>query len=241
MNFEEYYISASSAFIENGLPNLLTKEKAKKLFDFSNFLIETNKITNLTAILDESEILLKHIIDSATVSPFIESNSHLIDIGCGAGFPSIPLAILRDDIQITALDSTGKKIDFVLAAANMLQLNNLTAVCARAEEFVSDHREAFDVSVSRAVSRLNILSELSLPLVKVGGKFIAMKSNKGKEEYDESKSGISILGGRLASVSEHSLSYGNISISRGIYIFEKKSHSPANYPRKYAQILKKPL
>ena len=123
----------------------------------------------------------------------------------------------------------------------MLQLNNLTAVCARAEEFVSDHREAFDVSVSRAVSRLNILSELSLPLVKVGGKFIAMKSNKGKEEYDESKSGISILGGRLASVSEYSLSYGNISISREIYIFEKNSHSPANYPRKYAQIFKKPL
>lgn len=241
MNFEEYYKNASKAFVDNGVSNLLTEEKAKKLFDFSNILIEENKSTNLTAITDESEILLKHIVDSATVCSFIDSGLRLIDVGCGAGFPSIPLAILREDIQVTALDSTGKKIDFVSSVAETLRINNLSAVCARAEEFVATNREAFDVSVSRAVSRLNVLSELSLPLVKIGGKFIAMKSNKGKEEYKEAKKGISTLGGRLSTVSELSLSYSNITINREIYVFCKVIHSPAQYPRKYAQILKKPL
>ncbi|MBQ8409041.1 MAG: 16S rRNA (guanine(527)-N(7))-methyltransferase RsmG [Clostridia bacterium] len=228
-------------FSENGLVSLINEDKAKKLFELSNLLIETNKTTNLTAITDEKEVLLKHFVDSAAIAEFIDDGKSVVDVGCGAGFPSLPIAILRGDLTVTALDSTGKKINFVKHAAEKLDLKNIKAVCARAEDFAVDNRESFDVAVSRAVARLNVLVEITLPLVKTGGCLIAMKSNKGKEEFEEAEQGIFTLGGSLERVKEETLSFNDASITRETYIFKKVRKTPAQYPRKYAQILKKPL
>ena len=230
-----------SAFESNGISDLITAESVEKLYLFSNLLVETNKITNLTAITDEKGIILKHFVDCASISRYVPANSRLIDVGCGAGFPSLPLAIIRPDITVVSLDSTGKKIDFINRVVANLELDNITAVCARAEEFVTENREMFDVCTSRAVARLNILSELCLPLVKVGGLFIAMKSNKGAEEYAEAQNGIKKLGATLKFSKEESFFLESDSITRETYVFEKEKPTPKEFPRKYAQILKKPL
>ena len=240
MNFDEYFPFIKNAFLDNGLSDL-SINKAEMFYRFSNVLIETNKITNLTAITDEKEIILKHFLDCASISQYIPLNSSLIDIGRGAGFPSIPLAILRDDLKITAIDSTGKKVRFVSDAARILSLSNLEAICTRAEEFISEHRESFDCCTSRAVARLNILSELCIPFLKIDGRFIAMKSNKGEEEYIEAASGIRRLGGNLCSRHEIEMHLDDLSISREIIVISKSRNTPTEYPRKYAQILKKPL
>ena len=241
MDKTQYISMLLSAFESNGISDLITAESAEKLYLFSNLLVETNKITNLTAITDEKGIILKHFVDCASISRYIPANSRLIDVGCGAGFPSLPLAIIRPDITVVSLDSTGKKIDFVNRAAANLELDNITAVCARAEEFVTKNREMFDACTSRAVARLNILSELCLPLVKVGGLFIAMKSNKGAEEYAEAQNGIKKLGATLKFSKEENFSLESDSITRETYVFEKEKPTPKEFPRKYAQILKKPL
>ena len=142
------------AFGENGIDDLLSERAADLFFEFATLLIETNKHTNLTAITDEKDIILKHFADSAIVSRYIPVGASVLDVGCGAGFPSIPLAIVRGDVSIISLDSTGKKIYFVLSAKEKLGLENLNAVCARAEEYVESARESFDVCTSRAVARL---------------------------------------------------------------------------------------
>lgn len=241
MDKTQYISMLLSAFESNGISDLITAESVEKLYLFSNLLVETNKITNLTAITDEKGIILKHFVDCASISRYVPANSRLIDVGCGAGFPSLPLAIIRPDITVVSLDSTGKKIDFINRVVANLELDNITAVCARAEEFVTENREMFDVCTSRAVARLNILSELCLPLVKVGGLFIAMKSNKGAEEYAEAQNGIKKLGATLKFSKEESFFLESDSITRETYVFEKEKPTPKEFPRKYAQILKKPL
>lgn len=241
MDKQQYISTLLTAFKENGLGDLLTSESAEKLYNFSNLLVETNKITNLTAITDEKGIILKHFIDCASIARYIPNNARIIDVGCGAGFPSLPLAIIRPDVSVTSLDSTGKKIDFVNKTATELGLDNLVAVCARAEEFATSNRESFDICTSRAVARLNVLSELCLPLVKIDGSFVAMKSNKGAEEYAEASNGIKKLGAELIFSEEASFTLDEESITRETYIFKKVSKTPKEFPRKYAQILKKPL
>ena len=241
MNQTEFISLLYKAFEENNLSNLLTDKVAENLYQFADLLIETNKITNLTAITDDKGIILKHFIDCASVSNHMHANAKLIDVGCGAGFPSVPLAIIRPDLSITALDSTGKKIDFVKTVATKLGLTNLNTVCARAEDFAAYNRETFDVSTSRAVARLNVLAEISLPLVKVGGKFVAMKSNKGAEEYAEASTGIKKLGAALETSVDKTFSFDGESINREFYIFSKTRSTPKEFPRKYSQILKKPL
>ncbi len=241
MIFEDYYSNLKEAFEVNGLEHLMSHDKAEKLYKLSNLLVETNKIINLTAITDENNIILKHFIDCATICEYIPQSSKLIDVGCGAGFPTLPLAILREDVNITALDSTAKKISFVVTACKELDLTNVTAICARAEEFIADNKEAFDVCTSRAVARLNVLSELCLPFIKVGGLFIAMKAGKGQEEHSEASKGIIALGGRFNNSKTCVLSHRGAQIERELYLYSKINQTPAQYPRKYAQILKKPL
>lgn len=239
--FEEYHNILKKAFENNGLSELLSEDKAEKLYRLSHLLIETNKVVNLTAITDEKGIILKHFLDCATICDHIPQNATVIDIGCGAGFPTLPLAILREDLLITALDSTGKKISFVKAACEELSLTNVTPICARAEDYVTDNREKFDVCTSRAVARLNVLSELCMPFVKVGGSFLAMKAGKGNEEHAEATKGIGILGGVYANSNSYKLSFDGEEIEREIYTYSKSKKTPPQYPRKYAQILKKPL
>ncbi|MBQ7830162.1 MAG: 16S rRNA (guanine(527)-N(7))-methyltransferase RsmG [Clostridia bacterium] len=229
------------AFEKNEMKDLLSERSANLLCDFANLLIETNKHTNLTAITDEEGIILKHFVDSAAVVKHIPDNSFVLDVGCGAGFPSVPIAILREDARVTALDSTGKKINFVLTAKEKLGLCNLDAICARAEEYAEIKRESFDVCTSRAVARLNVLSELCVPFVKVGGLFIAMKSEKGIDEASEAEHGIKKLGATPTETFLHKLALDGTEIDREIRIYKKTSQTPTQYPRKYAQIVKKPL
>lgn len=241
MNEIQFKESLLKSFQQNGLEDKINDDQADKLFRFANILIETNKTFNLTAITDENEVILKHFTDCATVLDLIPANSTLIDVGCGAGFPSLPIAILRNDVKITALDSTAKRINFINSTAEQLKITNIIGIAARAEDFAKKNREIFDISISRAVARLNVLSELCLPLTKIGGRFIAMKSSKGEEEYSEAKKGIEILGGSLKDKKSATLSWANIEIDREIYVIEKKAKTPIQYPRNFSQISKKPL
>ena len=241
MEYREYKELLYKAFEQNSLSHLLCEENSEKLYKFSNILVETNKTFNLTAITEEKEVILKHFVDCASISKHIPANSKLIDVGCGAGFPSLPIAILRNDVTVTSLDSTTKKIDFINRTAKELLLNNIVAISARAEDFAKNNREKFDVATSRAVARLNILDELCLPLVKVDGLFIAMKSSRGETEFSEAKFSIGKLGAKLEFVEKNALNFGEASIERETYIFRKLRKTPTQYPRIYSQIAKKPL
>lgn len=241
MERNQYIEELFKAFEANGLAALLNKESADKLYDFSCNLIERNKQFNLTAITDEREIIIKHFVDSASIAPLISNGAKVIDVGCGAGFPSIPLAILRKDVQITALDSTQKRINFVNEQADILNLENISGVCARAEEYSITNRELFDVCTSRAVARLNILTELCIPYIKIGGSFIAMKSIKGEEELSEAELGIGKLGGHLDLKQADTFTYKEITTQRTLFVIKKERQTPKEFPRKFAQITKKPL
>ena len=166
----------------------------------------------------------------------------MIDVGCGGGFPCLPLAIVREDLSFTALDSTAKKLTFVQKTADALGLK-LTTVAARAEETARliEYRESFDVCVSRAVARMNILSELCLPFVKAGGVFVALKGKNAREELKEAEKGIATLGARADALHTFSLGQGEDEADRGIIVCSKISKCPQSYPRAYAQIKKKPL
>ena len=238
LEFTKYLIDA---FVKNGLGGLIDENKAEQLYDLNNILAETNKVMNLTAIVDEKEVILKHFIDSATVCEFISNCSSVVDVGCGAGFPSLPIAILRPDLSVTAIDGTSKRINFVNEAAKKLNLNNVVAICARAEDFAKDNRESFDLCTSRAVARLNVLAELCVPLVKVGGAFAPMKSERGEEELVEAENCIAELGCALSERKCLTLSIDDMQIGREIFVFKKTSKTPIRYPRNYSQITKKPL
>lgn len=205
-------------------------------------LVAFNEKVNLTAVTDIEGAIAKHFADSLLIEEYIPQNAKIIDVGCGGGFPTLPLAIVRQDLEITALDSTEKKLKFVSQMANMLSLK-VTTLPARAEETgrKTEYRESFDVCVARAVARLNVLSELCIPLVKKGGLFISCKAAIGAEEYDEAKAGTEVLGAKTKNIAEQALYTAQEEQKRSIFIFEKISATPEKYPRQYAKITKKPL
>ncbi len=241
---ELFFEKLSGAACLNGFSQLVGKREAELLYNLTVRMLEVNEHMNLTAICDLDGIILKHYIDSITVSPYIPENSTVIDVGCGAGFPSLPLAIIRPDLKITALDSTAKRIDYIRETTALLGLSNISCKVGRAEELSHDKgfREAFDVAVARAVARLNILSELCIPFVKIGGAFVAMKAN-AEEEAMEAISAIQSLGGQLVCTDEIALMCENSveENKRCIIKVEKISQTPKNYPRNNSQIKKKPL
>ena len=224
------------------------KEKGIELSDkqiiqfrkYFEILVEWNEKMNLTAITDEEGVYLKHFYDSLTISfDYKLDNQSLCDIGAGAGFPSIPLKIVYPNLKITIVDSLTKRITFLKELTHQLGLENVEAISARAEEYAIKHRESFDIVTARAVARLNILDELCLPLVKVGGDFITLKGLKAKEEYEEAKKGIATLGGELYKEEDFTLTDEN-DHRCNMYIKKKKS-TPSKYPRQFSQIKKKPL
>ena len=215
--------------------------KIQKFYDYMNLLVEWNKKINLTAITEEKDIILKHFVDSLTVLKYIKDNKNIVDVGTGAGFPGIPLAIMNDSLKITLVDSLNKRINFLNEVCSKIKLKNTKAIHSRAEEFGQDnnYRESYDIAISRAVSNLTVLAEYLLPLVKVGGKIICMKGPDIEEELKQAKSAIDILGGKFERCDNFCLPKSDI--SRNIIIINKIKETPKKYPRKAGTPVKTPL
>ncbi len=227
---------------------LLLAENTKELFDLTltedmvdtleayyDAVIEANKEFNLTSITLKDEFVIKHLIDSLAGVPFIPENAKLIDVGSGGGFPSFPIAAVRSDVMVTALDSTAKKMNFVGGTARFLGVKNLTTVSGRAEE-MKDLFGTFDVVTARAVSALPILLEICSPLIKVGGIMLAYKTDES--ELETSQNALKVLNMTHKKSFSFNLPGGD---RRSILIFEKTASTPKQYPRQYGQIKKKPL
>lgn len=222
--------------------NLINDDCARKLERLTVHMLEVNKTLNLTAIKDENGVILKHLVDSSAVVPFIPENASLCDIGCGGGFPSLVIAILRPDVSVFSVDSVSKKVAYVESTAKLFGLSNESVSNERAEVLgQGSKRESFDVVTARAVGRLNLISELCLPLVKVGGAFLAMKSLSTDEELEEAKNAIGLLGGKVEKVFTYTLTDGSEQIDRSIVVIRKIKSTPSKYPRNNSQIAKKPL
>ena len=243
MEFSQFKEKLISAFEANAISVEITDEKVQKLFELTNIMLEVNKVMNLTAITDEDAIIVKHYADSLTVSKYIPQGAKVIDVGCGAGFPCLPLAIFREDLDITALDSTAKRIKYIQETASKLGISNITAIAARAEELgkQNGYRECFDIATARAVAALPVLSELCLPFVKVGGLFVSMKASQGVAEATDAQNAIKLCGGGIKTVDKLLLLSEQISDERTIISIAKTSPTPSKYPRHYSQITKKPL
>ena len=222
------------------LPTLglsLGEDQIDRLCRFGELLLRQNQVMNLTAITEPTAVARLHFLASLSLlrdEPL--AGKTLIDIGCGAGFPGVPLAIAAPSLQVTLLDSLQKRVNWLKTILPELGVD-ATCVAARAEEYVAEHREAYDVATSRAVARLNILSELCLPYVKVGGKFLALKGAMAQAEADEAKTAIEALGGRLSEIREYPVGEA----THRIVVVEKVRPTPKAYPRKFAKIKQQPL
>ncbi|WP_313756658.1 16S rRNA (guanine(527)-N(7))-methyltransferase RsmG [Tissierella sp.] len=221
----------------------LNKEQKDHFIKYKNLLKEWNEKINITAITDDSEIDIKHFLDSLTpiVTKLFDGKKKVIDIGTGGGFPGLPLKIFNDAIQVTLLDSLNKRIVFLNEVINTLGLKDIEAVHGRAEEFGKNpkYREQYDICISRAVASLNTLSEYCMPFVKVGGYFIAMKGPDVDEELKESEKGIKLLGGKV--FKKEIVRIPNSDIVHSLIIINKTQETPTKYPRAGGKPKKNPL
>ena len=232
----------TKVFDSNGLSSMLNIERVEKFVKLTEILLEENEKYNLTAIKEPDKIILNHYADCAALARVLPKGARVADIGCGAGFPTLPVAILRPDLTILGVDSTQKRVSYVNMAKDMLGLQNVTAICERAEDLgKGEMRESFDIVTARAVAAMRVLTELCLPLVRVGGKMIAMKGKNAEFELAEAKKAISILGGKVSATETVRLADDTEEIIHPLIIVEKKMKTPAAYPRAFAQISKKPL
>ena len=215
----------------------IEEQQAKQIYDYMQLLIAWNEKINLTAITDPNEMLIKHFIDSFTVEPYITPNAYLVDVGTGAGFPGIPLKIIRPDITIVLVDSLQKRILFL----EEVKLTNIITKHARIEEFGKDknNREKFDFATSRAVANLAVLSEYMLPLVKISGKAVCMKGNHVETEIETAQKAIQILGGKIEKVDTFLLP--ETDMERNIVVINKQQKTPNQYPRKAGTPSKQPI
>lgn len=215
----------------------LSQDKANKLLKLYEFLVEYNQNVNLTAITDFEEVVVKHFIDS--VLPFsmidIKENSSFIDVGTGAGFPSIPLMIVRPDLKGTLLEALNKRCVFLEKACELADVD-AKVVHGRAEDYAKEKREAFDFATARAVAAMPVLSEYCIPYVKTGGRFIALKS-VNEDEFQCEKA-VKVLGGKIEKIKDYTITNGD---SRRLFVVEKIGHTPTKYPRNPSIIKKKPL
>lgn len=220
---------------------LLDEEQIYQFYHYMQLLLAWNEKINLTAIVEPEEIILKHFIDSMTIAKYIKKNAKLIDVGTGAGFPGIPLKIIRKDIEITLLDSLNKRIVFLQEVIQQLNLSKIDAVHSRIEEFGKNkrYREAFDYATSRAVANLSTLSEYLIPMVKLNGACICMKGPNIQEEIKQSKKAISILGGNVEKIDSFQLPTSNM--DRNIVLIRKVKLTPSKYPRKPGMAAKEPI
>lgn len=242
MTKDEFISECRRLFELNSLP--CTVNEAESLYLLTERMLEVNKSLNLTAIKEEKAVILKHYVDSITISKHIPQNSKVIDVGCGAGFPTLPLAIFRPDLTIVAIDGTAKRINYVSETAKILGLTGVRAIAARAEELAQkpEFRESFDIVTARAVAALPVLCELCIPFCQVGGVMIAMKSQQADEELDLSCNCIKTCGGEIEDVVPCDLlSDTGEKDSRRLIFIKKSKKTPPLYPRHYSKISKKPL
>ncbi|CDA15886.1 MAG: 16S rRNA (guanine(527)-N(7))-methyltransferase RsmG [Clostridia bacterium] len=218
----------------------INENKIDMFYLYMQELLEWNKKINLTAIEDENEIILKHFIDSLTVQKYIKNAQNIIDIGTGAGFPGIPLAIVNEKSNIVLLDSLNKRINFLNNVIQKLELSNVKAIHGRAEDLakIVQHREKYDIVISRAVAPFNVLLEYMLPFNKVNSYTIAMKGSN-IEEVDISNNALKKLGGKIEKIEKINLP--NTDIKRNIIIVRKIEETPKKFPRKAGIPKKEPL
>lgn len=214
-------------------------EAVALLLAYGRELARVNTVTNLTAIRDEAEAVKLHFLDCAAILKTADfSGRKVIDIGSGAGFPGMPLRMLQPDISLTTIDSVGKKVEFVKNTCKMLGMEDVNCLWGRVEE-LPQLRESFDIAVSRAVADLVVLAELSLPQVKPGGLFIAMKGPECQEEVAQAEFAVKALGGRVRDIWRYTIP--GTEVTHAAVIVEKVKPTPPQYPRRYAQIKKKSL
>lgn len=221
----------------------LSDKQLEQFQIFYDYMIEMNQVMNLTSITEEDEVILKHFYDSMSVVKYydFESGEHVIDVGTGAGFPGIPLAILLPKIQFTLMDSLNKRITFLKNVVEKCGLKNVECIHSRAEELAKDeeYREKYDICVSRAVANLSILLEYCIPFIKKGGKFISYKSISSEEELSASKNAQNKLCCKLKN--NISFELPDTDNKRNFLIFEKFDHTASKYPRNNGIPRKKPL
>jgi len=227
--------------LRDGLAALgLNAEGVPALLRFGEMLVEKNKVMNLTAITEPHDVATLHFLDCAALLCLADfKDKRVADIGTGAGFPGMPLKILEPSMEITLLDSLNKRIDFLKEVCADLGLSGVSCVHGRAEEFAAGHRESFDIVTSRAVANLQLLSELCLPLVKVDGYFLAMKSVDSEEELNGAKTAIKLLGGRIEKVEDYTIP--GTDVTHRLVFIRKIAETPKKYPRAFAKIKKNPL
>lgn len=220
---------------------VLNEKQKEQFYNYMNLLLEWNEKINLTAIIEPDEVILKHFIDSITISKYIKQNAYVADIGTGAGLPGIPLKILREDIEIILVDSLNKRINFLNEVISALNLQNIKTVHSRAEDFGNnrEYREKFDVVTSRAVANLATLSEYLIPLAKIEGKCLCMKGPDAEDEINNAKKAISILGGTITNV--HKFNLPDSDIGRTVVEINKIKATDKKYPRKAGVPSKEPL
>ena len=227
--------------LHNGLTEMgLPTEGIPALVRYAELLVEKNKVMNLTAITEPQDVATLHFLDSVAMLTLSDlKDKKMADIGTGAGFPGMPLRIVEPSLRLTLLDSLNKRIDFLKEVCADLGLNDVDCIHGRAEEFAANHREDYDIVTSRAVANLQMLSELCLPLVKVGGYFLSMKAVDSEEEVNAAKNAIKTLGGQIEKVVDYAIPGTDV---RHRLIFIKKiKETPKKYPRAFAKIKKNPL
>ena len=226
--------------LDAGLPMLgleLPEQTRQTLCDFGRAMVKQNEVMNLTGITEDTAVAKLHLLDSLTVLCCAQMDGKtLIDVGCGAGFPGVPLAVACPNTKVTLLDSLGKRMKWLEEVLPQLGVQ-AECVTARAEEYVLKHRESYDFATSRAVARLNILLELTAPYVKVGGAVLAMKGAAAKEELAECGNAITKLGLKLEKVEEFPID----GTSHAVIVLRKVKPTPPQYPRRFAKIKQSPL
>ena len=240
MNHTEFVEKCENCLRDNGLEQFCDAATLEKLCRMVDNMLLVNASMNLTAITDEEEIIVKHLADSLSAAAYIPHGAKVLDVGCGGGFPSLPLAIARPDLDMTALDSTAKKTQYVASAAQLLGLSNLKTLTGRAEELAMEpqYREKFDLVIARAVASLPVLCELCIPFVKIGGQMVAMKARLDESEATNAPAR---LGASPFERHAFELKSSRETDRRLLLVSRKLASTPREYPRPYAKIKKRPL
>ena len=236
MKKEEFYKE-----IRNTLKEIeLTENQIEQFYNYMNGILKWNKSINVTSITDEKMFIVKHFADSLTINRFVEDKKTLIDIGTGAGFPGIPLKIVNKDLKVTLIDSVNKKLNIIRDITADFNLENLEIIHTRAEDLANDieYREKYDIATTRAVSNLTTIVEYMLPFVKINGYAICMKGPNIRQELEDSKVAIEVLGGKLEKI--ESLNVGN-ELERNIILIKKVKSTPKKFPRGKGKPLKEPI